>query len=474
MDAALRRVSMLDGLQGNVLRGYRHPHALYVFARVRDPGSARQWLEDERQHVTSYRGWEHNPTRVTLNVAFTYKGLRRLGVPKARIAHLRAFKEGMPRRSEQLGDVGVSAKARWEPELRRQHHVLLMLTADDNATLDAAVARLSERLSAGPALEIVYRQHAHRLETGGEHFGFADGFSQPAIAGVPGSGPRVGEGTFTRWRYWRRLALGDFVLGYRDEGGLFAPAPHGPLGDDATFMVLRKLHQDVASFRRYIDETARRFGQEPDWLRAKMVGRWPNGSSIARYPDKPGPPASRDPKASRFRYGKDPHGRRCPVGAHVRRANPRESGHWQGRPTQRHRMIRRGMSYGPELPKGRNGDDGEDRGLIFVCYQADIERQFEFVQQRWLADGNSLQLGADRDPVVASAGALNRRAGRRPAASGLARGGAGERVAPGRMVIPGDPPLFLTGIPNFVLTRGGGYYLVPGAAGLRAIAAGSC
>ena len=84
MDAALRRVSMLDGLQGNVVTGYRHPHALYVFARVRDPDSARQWLEDERQHVTSYRGSEHNPTRVTLNVAFTYKGLRRLGVPELR------------------------------------------------------------------------------------------------------------------------------------------------------------------------------------------------------------------------------------------------------------------------------------------------------------------------------------------------------------------------------------------------------
>jgi Dyp-type peroxidase family len=438
---------MLGGLQGNIVTGYRTPETLYLFARVRDRAGARRWLDGERLRVTTYQGWEEDPSRTTLNLAFSYDGLGRMGVPEDRIAHLRPFKQGMRTRSERLGDVGASSETEWEPALREEQDVLLVVTALDRARRDAAEDAVRDRLQG--ALEVSHAERGWRHHPD-DHFGFADGFSQPSIAGVPGSGPRRGEGTFTRRRYWRRLALGDFVLGYLDEGGGLAPAPHGPLGDDATFMVLRKLRQDVAAFRSYVERTAGELGRDADWVRAKMVGRWPNGSALARYPDAPGPPARQDLKASRFRYGKDKEGLRCPRGAHVRRANPRDDPRWQGRPTQRHRIIRRGTSYGEKLAEGRLRDDGRDRGLIFVSYQADIERQFEFIQQRWLADGNALRLGSDGDPMSAVEG------GR------------------GRMVIPGRPPVFLTGIPDFVRTRGGGYYLVPGADGLRALAAGAC
>jgi Dyp-type peroxidase family len=240
------------------------------------------------------------------------------------------------------------------------------------------------------------------------------------------------------------------VLGNRDEGGRLPPAPLGPLGDDATFVVVRKLAQDVAAFRRYVNAEGARLGRDPAWIAAKMVGRWQNGSSLARYPNAPGPPAAEDPKASRFRYGEDPGGRACPLGSHVRRANPRDALGWQGRLTQRHRIIRRGMRYGSALAAGSTVDDGGKRGLMFVAYQAALERQFEFIQSQWLGDGNALRLGTDRDPIAAPEG------------------------SPGEMVIQGSPPIFLTGLPRFVTTVGGGYYLLPGMAGLRALAAGAC
>jgi Dyp-type peroxidase family len=438
----------LDGLQGNVLEGYRTPHALYVFAKVRNGPAARSWLAERLCEVTTYRSWSSAPSELTFNVAFGYQGLIALGVPEIRLSHLEAFREGMAARADQLGDVGPNASEHWEAGLR-DSHVLLVLTARVDAALARAAGELRDSLDEAGALTITREQDAHQLHEDREHFGFQDGFSQPAVAGAK-TGPRVGEGTLTRWRRWRDLALGEFVLGYRDEGGRVAPAPLGPLGDEASFMVLRKLAQDVAGFRRYTEEAAATLGRDPAWLRAKMIGRWQNGSSLARYPQAPGPAAVDDRKASRFRYGGDPDGFACPLGSHVRRANPRDALGWQGRLTERHRIIRRGMSYGSALPAGGEADQDGERGLIFVAYQADLERQFEFIQRQWLGDGNALRLGSDRDPLLAS------------------------EARDGGMVIQGNPPLFLTGLPGFVTTRGGGYFLLPGRTGLRALVAGSC
>ncbi len=439
-------MSTLAGLQGNVLVAYATPHAVYMFATVADAAAARDWLAARLDRVTTHRGWGQAPSAATFNLAFSHAGLLALDVPAIRLAQLEAFRDGMAARAEQLGDIGPSAPMRWEPGLR-DSHVLIVLTARENELLAEAGSELRDSLTDG-GLVLAHEQDAHSLPEDREHFGFQDGFSQPAVNGA--SAPRVGEGTRTRWRRWRRLALGEFVLGNRDEGGRLPQAPLGPLGDDATFMVVRKLAQDVAAFRRYTADAGARLGREPEWLAAKMVGRWQNGSALARYPAAPGPPAAEDPKASRFRYGQDPGGLDCPLGSHVRRANPRDSLGWQGRLTQRHRIIRRGMQYGPPLAAGATVDDGARRGLMFVAYQGAIERQFEFIQSQWLGDGNSLRLGDDRDPLLAPAGSK------------------------GEMVIQGRPPVFLTGLPLFVTTRGGGYYLLPGIAGLRALAAGAC
>jgi Dyp-type peroxidase family len=358
----------------------------------------------------------------------------------------------MAARATVLGDAGPEAPDRWDPGLR-DADLLVVLGAWRQEMLEGLRAELEEELTGpGSGLEIVHRQPAAMLPRAREHFGFGDGFSQPAIAGAE-TGPRDGEGTLSKWRRWRELALGEFVLGYEDEGGERPAAPKGPLEPDSTFMVVRKLEQDVVGFRRYVREQADLHGREERWIAAKMVGRWPNGSPLARYPDRPGPAAADTrERTNRFRYGTDPDGIACPLGAHVRRANPRDALGWQGRLTQRHRMLRRGMSYGPPLPEGVTKPDDLERGLMFVSFQASIERQFEFVQKQWLGDGNVFGLSDDRDPLV----------------SGYSDGR--ER----RMVIQGSPPLFLSGLPQFVTLRGGDYFLLPGRAGLQALATGAC
>jgi hypothetical protein len=130
----------------------------------------------------------------------------------------------------------------------------------------------------------------------------------------------------------------------------------------------------------------------------------------------------------------------------VRRTNPRDALGWQGRLTARHRILRRGMPYGPPLPEG-TPDDGADRGLLFVCMQASIARQFEIVQSQWCNDGNAFGLGSQADPIT---------------------GPAGGEVA---HMIEGAPPQVVSPLRSCVACRGGEYLFVPSIAALRALPA---
>jgi Dyp-type peroxidase family len=231
------------------------------------------------------------------------------------------------------------------------------------------------------------------------------------------------------------VAAGEFVLGYEDEGGVVPEGPTG-IGFNGSYMVVRKLEQDVEGFWDFLRGEAEGDAASMDWLAAKIVGRWRDGTPLVRSPEGPdGDGAARD-ALNDFTYGADPEGFRCPIGAHIRRTNPRDSLDSEWRFTNRHRIIRRGMPYAPE------GDGGKP-GLIFVCFQASIERQFEFVQSQWMGDGNALGLGSDPDFIAG------------PSA--------------GKMTIQGAPPRFVP-MQRFVTTRGGGYFFVPGMSALRLIA----
>ena len=196
---------------------------------------------------------------------------------------------------------------------------------------------------------------------------------------------------------------------------------------------------DVAAFRRFVADQGRRFPGGPDLLAAKLVGRWPDGTPLVRSPERPDAALAADPgRINDFTFSEDPDGRRCPLGAHIRRAHPRDSpGFFDGLLTNRHRIIRRGRPYGPPLAPGALEDDGAERGLVFVCFNADIWRQFETIQALWIDDGDPFGLGPDKDFLI------------------------GEPDGAGKMTIQGDPPHFLRPQPRFVTTRGGEYLYRP-------------
>jgi Dyp-type peroxidase family len=432
-------------LQGNLLRGYTHPCGAYVLVRVDDAARGRAWLHGLVERVTTGEPWNDAVPEDTLNLAFTYPGLAALGVGEALLATFpEDFRDGMAARAELLGDRGENAPSNWEAGLGTgEAHVLVSLYGLSAAALEAARERLEETL--GGAVSVVHEQRSEVLPEGRDHFGFKDGIAQPAIRGA-GAEPRPGDGLPNRGGGWRLLAPGEFILGCRDEDGGFPSAPAPPFDVQSTFVVYRKLQMHPTRLWAYLGAVA---GHDPRVLAAKLVGRWQDGTPLVSSPDGPDPAISGDPRrVNDFRYADDPDGFACPVGAHVRRANPRDhDGFFDGKLSDRHRIIRRGRAYGPPLPEGALEDDGVERGLVFKCYQADIERQFEVIQSRWIDDGDPFGLGDDRDPIIGDHD----------------EGG-------GRMVIQGPRPIVLGRLPTFTTLRGGEYLIRPGLRALRWLA----
>ncbi len=449
----------LADIQGDILRAYgnRYRHTSYMFVGVGDAMRGRAWLSGQVDHVTTAVPWIGTRPDSTFNIALTRPGLAALSVSAAAIGSFSdEFCQGMAARAQQLGDVEQSAPAKWSmTQISGSAHVLVTINALSHSDVKTALDRMRDGLAGVGGLSIVHEEHAQLFSGQREHFGFADGFSQPAIEGLDDDGTYQGEGV-PEAKGWRALALGEFVLGHEDEESRSDPkrrlpsAPVDPLGRNGTYMVWRKLHQDVALFRRTVRDASRLYrGGDAAKLMAKVVGRWQNGAPLVTAPD--GPPANFDPKApgtNDFRYASaDPNGFRCPLGAHIRRSNPRDALGFSGDLTFRHRIIRRGMPYGPELPPEVLEDDDVERGLVFVCFNASISRQFEGIQLQWLNDGNIFHLGDDTD---------------------FLSGGPS-----GKMTIQGDPPFFLAPQGPFVTTRGGEYLFVPGITALAAIADGT-
>jgi Dyp-type peroxidase family len=463
----------LSNIQGNILRGYASfPHAHFLYLDIHSADDARLFLQRLLDTGSVTPGQWHKKPEAALNLAVTFDGLRALGLREESLATFPAeFQEGMKLRAEALGDVAESSPDYWdEPWKTGRVHILVMMYGTTAADLDARCLTLRQLLPPG-VKELTRGQAAGRLRINGkltprEHFGFVDGLSNPDVEGVPGDDgsrkPRDGaakpedvgnpdaEGRF------RKIPVGEFILGYPGEGGEVAPMalPH-LLTQDATYLVFRKLEQEVPRFHRYLEEQAKSFtralpGGLPagvsaqEFLAAKMMGRWQNGSSLIRYPDKPG-----SDTGNAFGYAGDPAGARCPLGAHVRRADPRDSLGFGGKTMSRHRLIRRGIPYGEYLEPGKQ--DGERRGIIFLAFNSGFD-QFEFVQQAWINFGDDFEQGNDTDPI------------------------AGSREA-GRMMIPGDEatgrrPFICFDMPRFVQTRGGDYFFVPSLTGLRLLASG--
>jgi len=442
-------------IQGNILRGYAsHLHAAYLLTRIENPEKARGLLARlvTEDRIARERDWGVRPA-TRLNLALSRAGLGRLGVDADPFDRFPDFCEGMYARARaHLGDLGANDPDRWDPALREEIHILFTVYGHSAPQRTRAAEELTREL-AGAEVTVVHDQQADMLRHGREHFGFRDGFSQPALEGVSEDRrSRRGEGVQRpRLRLggeeWRNVRLGEFVLGHEDEDGV-VPGGGEPLLVNGTFMVWRKLEQHVNAFKAWIRAHA---GDGPDAeeiLKAKVLGRWPNGDSLIRrpqaaYAEGTADARQHDLEINDFSYADDPGGVRCPLGAHVRRSNPRDALGFRTERTRRNRIIRRGLPY---------VDRDETRGLIFVCFNASITRQFEQVQGNWLMGGDTFGLGAQRDFLTAG-------------------------LDPGqptvRMTIQGDrahPPSFIVRDEPFVTVRGGYYLFVPGLEALAKIA----
>lgn len=470
-------------LQGLLLSGYGHlSESLFLLLRVVRPDDARRWVAGLADRVTSGAGKQE---RRSVNVAFTVHGLRALGLQPAELRTFSApFREGMPapHRARVLGDTGASDPVRWAwggvaddrgeapaagpGPLADAVHVVLLLYACDPGTMRALEADELALLTAGGALEEVHRLTPEPLpgavrrgeKFGVEHFGFADGMSQPVIEGSDQAAALGGDEA-------RRsiVAAGELVLGRPNAYGDCTPWPRllGADGDpgfgrNGTYLVARQLAQDVAGFWSFLDDRTRRPDGTRDreameLLAAKLVGRWPSGAPLVRAHHRDDPDLAAD---NAFGYAAvDPHGERCPLGAHIRRSNPRDAiGADPVRAlvlSNRHRILRRGRVYGPGLDDVLGGDDGRDRGLHFLCLNANIERQFEFVLHTWANNPKFAGLYDEYDPIT----------GTQP------DGG-------GPYTLPASPIRSrVQGLRSFVTVRGGAYFFMPGIAGLRRLGA---
>jgi Dyp-type peroxidase family len=462
-------------MQGLIARAYGHlPFARYLLCRFGEPAAARSWLGSVAKDLfTADRPSDERPC---INLALSWDGLRHLGLPADSLATFpRPMQEGMvtPHRSRILGDVGNSDPAAWRwgcgdaAKDAGVFHVLVMLFAKTLEALDGEHEARSAAWSG--VVEVVGEPIEGRLlpDAGHEHFGFADGLSQPRVKGWP-SGRRssVRPAAPAASDRFSEVEPGEIILGYLDNFGKPAEGPTVPdgpgarmlppapwadrrrdLGRNGSFLVVRQLSQDVPAFHRALEaasaaSAARGEALSAAQIGAKVVGRWPSGAPTVTWPDSdPGSPGDND-----FGYAADDAaGLRCPLGAHVRRANPRDAS--EDSPgatlasTRNHRILRHGRPYGPPIS---SGEDAE-RGLMFICLNADIERQFEFVQHTWLNNPFFAGLRGEVDPVV----------GDDPQTKGV-------------FTIPTDPVRRrVGGLGSFVTTRGGAYLFLPGVKALQ-------
>jgi Dyp-type peroxidase family len=445
----------LDDIQGIVYNGWNdHAYAGYLFARLDDPHASRAWLDALRHDVTPVNR-KRRKRHGRLQIALSATGLAALGVPDDVIDVMPSeVTAGMASRRRVLGD---SDPAGWQLGGRGQRlDLLVMVYARDAAKRDAELADHRRALIAAGAT--VYADESAGPSSPREHFGFADGISQPFLPGLNAQ-PRRGETT---------IPVGEILLGYCNAYGQFPSSPiwdNVDLGRNGSYLVFRKLAQDVAGFWGWIAGHARRLAGGHDGaaaeltelIGAKLMGRWPSGAPLTLTPDHDDPAYATPDRVNAFGFlYHDPDGLRCPLSSHVRRANPRDARGGTAQQSEevvnRHRILRRGRSYGPRLSPedARAGrDDGAERGLYFLCLQSSVARGFEFIQQTWLANPGFLGLHREPDPIVGSCGGQY------------------------HITIPAEPVrLRLSNVPTVVTHRGGGYFFVPSLSALARMAAG--
>lgn len=523
----------LHDIQGNVLKTYArqdYSYARYVFYGIVDSDCGRRFVTSLVPLVTTAAPWE-SPGEdgaelpkppATTNIAFSYHGLKQLGLPEVSLHSFpEEFTMGMRERGDILGDVGANASEHWDSIWNKKDEridIWLSINGQSPAAIEdryQEICKLLEKTDGGVrqltghrgddfAADLPYQDAGALHDSAGkptpkEHFGYVDGISNPFFKGTLTDPAYVlGAGKPTRdapdsLSGWEPLETGEFILGHRDEAKELPKAPMPPpLSYNGSFLVYRKLHQNVGSFNQYIEEQGKNLADGAEEVAAKFAGRWRNGAPITSFPTKKEADdyfaeilKAKDEvknaegkikkglarykyvklmsKLVGFNYNDDLAGSGCPVGAHARRANPRgalefgekDAFDTPGALTNRRRLLRRGLPYGKS---DENSGNAGNHGIIFMTIGASIERQFEFVQQQWMNYGNDFKIANEKDPLIGNQAT-------------------GEEPGDGNMLFQTKPgfgkaPHFCTAIPQFVETRGGGYFFLPSLTALRLIGKG--
>ncbi len=497
----------LIDIQGNLLRGYGPRYATYRFYNVGDGEQGRNWLKeilkpktgilkDLKITTSEFRPKDQKPT-FTLNIAYSHLGLTALELDKnVLVTFPGEFRDGMCKRAvEFLGDEadgkntdgdkkGGALPRHWTDQFLQKAkadkiHILVIITAETEDFKKKGISCLEQAVSKFDKVQLLFTLEGKRRQEPNhnkEHFGFTDGISQPFLEGTEGvfrdkKNAYPGQGTPDKDGKWRNLKPGEFILGYEDEFGEVAQVPsHYGLRKNGTYLVLRVLEEDVPAFRKFLKSTARKlwpsiYRKDPEYyeslVAAKIMGRWPSGCPVIRSDAKDNSRIANDPqKNNNFLYEReDPEGQKCPLGAHIRRTNPRDKLLLTSKDIfnenedyeyhlNRHRIIRRGLTYGNEYRGGR-GDKG-DRGVIFMAFNSSIGRQFEFLQSQWINNGEFLGLDkTDRDPFMGKMDGKN-----------------------AKFTVPGAENPFAHDLQRFVTERGGEYFFYPGLTALRKLSEG--
>ena len=415
--------------------------ARYEFLSFRSARGGRAWLSGLIDKVGTAKAVGSNVVDSRwVTVAFTWNGLRALGVPEPLLATFpEEFRQGMAARADILGLTGANHPSQWVGALASPNlHAIAILFARDVAERERCRQEHERYLMQCEGAQLLSSLDLEAIppfDYAHEHFGYRDRLSQPVIEGTgdeptPGSGPPI--------------KAGEFFLGYPDEDGAPAGMPEPEiLSHNGSYVAYLRMEEHVGAFRDFLREHGETDEQQ-ELIAAKLMGRWRSGAPLVLAPDEDDPNLGADfQRNNDFGYAHtDPHGYACPLGAHIRRMNPRDT----AANMNRRKMIRRGGTYGPPLPEGAP-DDGIERGIAAFVGCASLVRQFEFAMNVWANDPNFHELGNERDPIC------------------------GTQDGTFDMTIPKRPiRKKIRGLPAFTTLRGGAYFFLPGIKALRYLA----
>jgi Dyp-type peroxidase family len=549
-------VLRVDNIQGNIIAGFNKDQQTLIFLRFRRDGDTAKHVNDFRQwlaiftpfiatadevlqfnrlfkRIRTRRKRETSAVQATwINIAFSFAALKLLNKEAEKFTDA-AFRQGMAARA--VSELNDPADENHEGNPKNwvlggtdnEADVVIIVASDDPNDLAATVSRIEQSIYGGRTFDglplnsgvhICYKQEGATLPpplTGHEHFGWLDGVSQPGLRGRISdkendvltlrqnpTDPNQGKpGQDLLWP-------GEFVFGYAGQDptakDITVKGPdslkHGPDGKqagpdwakDGSYLVIRRLRQDVAGFHAFLEAMAKQTNSDAHTIGAKLVGRWKSGAPIMRNPEHDDPlhgaddctnnnfefaseaesdekPAAKVPWEGQCPVSEeakpDETGAVCSFASHIRKAYPRND---EGTldesigevTTQTHRLLRRGIPFGAPFfaPTSPGQKDSGNRGLVFAAYQTSFVEQFEFVMQSWV--NNPEFKDKSKDGKVISGHDL---------IIGQSNGSGGDRTRSCPIRVAGKEHEIIAPT-DWVIPTGGGYFFAPSISALELLA----